>query len=100
MDYRTYRNYYKEHHRTLGCKITHMIGVPLIVFSSIVVFFDWEVALTMFFAGWALQFAGHLIFEKNEPALFAQPKKPLSYYYAVVYVAEQWWKLLTFAPLT
>jgi uncharacterized membrane protein YGL010W len=90
---------YRHEHRTLGCKITHMFGVPMIVASLPTVFFDWQVAVLLFVVGWILQFAGHFVFEKNRPLVMANPKNPMTYLAAVVFVAEEWSKLLTGKPL-
>ena len=99
MDFAAHRRLYRREHRTLGCKLTHMFGVPLIVASLITLFFAWKLAIGMFVVGWLLQFTGHFVFEKNKPVLFADPSNPLTYFYAVIFVAEEWWKLLTFQGL-
>ena len=100
MDFSAHRRHYRANHRTLGCKVTHMFGVPLIVASLVTLFFAWKLALLMFGIGWALQFAGHYLFEGNKPVLFADPSNPLTYFYAVIFVAEEWWKLITFQGLS
>ena len=100
MDLAAHRRHYRENHRSVGCKITHMFGVPLIVASLVTLFFAWKLAAAMFVVGWALQFAGHFVFEGNKPVLFADPSNPLTYFYAVIFVAEEWWRVITFRPLT
>lgn len=99
MDFAAHRRLYRQEHRTVGCKLTHMVGVPLIVASLITLFFAWKLALGMFVLGWVLQFTGHFVFEKNKPVLFSDPSNPLTYFYAVIFVAEEWWHLLTFQGL-
>lgn len=99
MDFAAHRRHYRQNHRTVGCKLTHMVGVPLIVASLVTVFFAWKLAMAMFAFGWALQFAGHYLFEGNKPVLFADPANPFTYFYAVIFVAEEWWRVLTLRSL-
>jgi hypothetical protein len=99
MDLKAHRELYRREHSTLGCKITHMFGVPLIMASLITVFFAWKIGLAMFVIGWALQFAGHYVFEKNKPVLFSDPSNPFTYFFAIIFVAEEWWSLITTGKL-
>jgi|ERR1043166_7749907 uncharacterized membrane protein YGL010W len=64
-------NYKAKHQHPLN-KLAHTIGIPLIVISLPVFFFNWRWALVMFGVGWAFQFLGHLI-EGNQPAFFRNP---------------------------
>lgn len=95
MNFAAHRKIYRDSHQTIGCKITHMFGVPIIMASLVMLFFNWPLALGMFVGGWFLQFIGHFVFEKNRPVLFSDPKNPLTYFYAMVFVLEEWWQLLT-----
>ena len=63
---------YKEKHRHPLNRMTHNIGIPMIVVSLVVFFFNWRWALALFIAGWILQFVGHAI-EGNQPAFFRNP---------------------------
>jgi uncharacterized membrane protein YGL010W len=63
---------YKAKHRHPLNKLSHSIGIPLIVISLPLFFFNWRWALGLFIVGWALQFLGHLI-EGNQPAFFRNP---------------------------
>lgn len=63
---------YKEKHPHPLNRLSHSIGIPLIVISLPLFFFDWRWALGMFVFGWILQFAGHAI-EGNQPAFFKNP---------------------------
>jgi uncharacterized membrane protein YGL010W len=67
-----------------------MIGVPLIVASLPTVVWNWRVGLAMFVIGWTMQFAGHRYFERNRPVLMADPKNPLTYMAALIFVVEEW----------
>lgn len=95
----THMEVYRNEHRTLGCKLTHMFGVPMIAASVPTVFFHWPIALAMFVIGWVLQFVGHYVFEKNRPVLLSDPKNPWTYFAAIIFVAEEWGKVLTGKPL-
>lgn len=63
---------YKAKHRHPLNKLSHSIGIPLIVLSLPLFFINWKWALGLFVVGWILQFAGHLI-EGNQPAFFSNP---------------------------
>jgi uncharacterized membrane protein YGL010W len=70
---REYLDQYADEHKTVGNKVTHMIGIPMIVASLPTMVVAPPVGGTMFVAGWAFQFAGHYYFEKNKPAFFDDP---------------------------
>jgi uncharacterized membrane protein YGL010W len=63
---------YKAKHRHPLNRMTHNIGIPMIVVSLVLFFFNWRWALALFIVGWILQFVGHLI-EGNRPAFFRNP---------------------------
>jgi uncharacterized membrane protein YGL010W len=63
---------YKAKHRHPLNKLTHSIGIPLIVVSLPLFLLNWRWALLLFLVGWALQFIGHAI-EGNQPAFFKNP---------------------------
>jgi uncharacterized membrane protein YGL010W len=64
-------NYKAKHQHPLN-KLTHNIGIPLIVISLPLFFFNWRWALALFVVGWIFQFVGHAI-EGNQPAFFRNP---------------------------
>lgn len=64
-------NYRAKHRHPLN-KLSHQIGIPLIVLSLPLFYFNWRLALALFIAGWILQFTGHAI-EGNQPAFFQNP---------------------------
>jgi uncharacterized membrane protein YGL010W len=92
---RAHMAHYRAEHRTAGCKISHMFGIPAIVASLPMLGWDWRVGLALFIAGWTLQFTGHRFFERNKPVLMANPKNPLTYLSALIFVGEEWCQLLT-----
>ena len=63
---------YKAKHTHPLNKLTHSIGIPMIVVSLPLFFFNWRWALGLFIVGWILQFVGHAI-EGNQPAFFRNP---------------------------
>ena len=63
---------YKEKHQHPLNRLTHSIGIPMIVVSLPLFFFNWRWALALFIVGWILQIVGHLI-EGNQPAFFRNP---------------------------
>lgn len=63
---------YKAKHRHPLNRLTHNIGIPMIVVSLPLFFFSWRWALALFVVGWIFQFIGHWI-EGNQPAFFRNP---------------------------
>jgi uncharacterized membrane protein YGL010W len=63
---------YKSKHRHPLNKLSHSIGIPMIVVSLPLFFFSWRWALVLFVIGWVFQFIGHMI-EGNQPAFFRNP---------------------------
>ncbi len=74
---------YKARHRHPLNKLSHSIGIPLIVVSLLLFFFSWRWSLVLFVVGWAFQFLGHAI-EGKQPAFFLNP------FYLLV---GPWWLL-------
>src|SRR5438045_9085688 len=64
-------NYKAKHQHPLN-RLSHSIGIPLIVVSLPLFFWNWRWALALFVIGWVFQFVGHLI-EGNSPAFFRNP---------------------------
>ena len=64
-------NYKAKHQHPLN-RLCHSIGIPMIVVSLVLFFFNWRLALAVFAIGWVLQFVGHAI-EGNQPAFFRNP---------------------------
>lgn len=59
---------YREYHDDPICEATHVVGIPLIM-ASLPAMLVPPVGLTMFTAGWGLQFVGHW-FQGNPPKFF------------------------------
>jgi uncharacterized membrane protein YGL010W len=66
-----FKTYNAKHQHPLN-KLTHSIGIPMIVFSLPVFLFSWRWAAGLFVTGVILQFIGHAI-EGNRPAFFTNP---------------------------
>ncbi len=92
---RGYLEQYASEHTQLGTKLTHFVGIPLIVGSLPTAFVSPPLAAGMFTGGWALQFIGHAFFEKRKPSFFADP-----YYLLVgpVWVAIEVGQLVGIVP--
>jgi uncharacterized membrane protein YGL010W len=80
--------YYRSQHKTVGCKITHMVGIPMIVLSFPIAFFNRRLAAQFQAIGWILQFTGHYVFEHNQP-VFLEAGDPLTAAAALVFVASE-----------
>jgi uncharacterized membrane protein YGL010W len=70
---RRYLDQYATEHSKLSTRVTHMIGIPMIVVSIPVAVVSPLAAAGLFAGGWALQLAGHYIFEKNHPSFTRDP---------------------------
>jgi uncharacterized membrane protein YGL010W len=77
-----YLEVYKQTHTHPMNRLTHTFGIPMIVISLIVVFFNWRWGVGLFVGGWILQFIGH-IFEGKLPAFFSNP--------IYLIVGPYWW---------
>ena len=62
-------DYYRSQHVTLGCRATHLVGIPAVTAAMPISLVRPRLGLPLFAAGWALQVAGHKLFERNSPAL-------------------------------
>ncbi len=73
---REFAFYLYEHRHPLN-RLTHMVGVPLLLGTAVVGLWqqDWALLLGGQLVGWAFQIAGHRI-EGNRPALL---KRPISF---------------------
>jgi uncharacterized membrane protein YGL010W len=63
---------YKAKHRHPLNRLSHTIGIPMIVVSAPLFFFNWRWALALFIVGWIFQFVGHAV-EGNQPAFLKNP---------------------------
>jgi uncharacterized membrane protein YGL010W len=86
--------YYRSQHKSVGCKITHMVGVPMIAMSFPIALFNRRLATQFQAIGWFLQFTGHYVFEHNQP-VFVDANDPLTAAVALVFVANEWNRALS-----
>ncbi|OHV36918.1 hypothetical protein CC117_17060 [Parafrankia colletiae] len=61
--------FYRSQHTTRGIRATHLFGIPGVVLSLPLLVARPRAGLPLFAMSWALQVAGHVVFEKNRPAL-------------------------------
>jgi uncharacterized membrane protein YGL010W len=87
---RDYLSQYEKEHTMLGTRLTHMVGIPMVVASIPTVLVNPPVAGGLFAGGWALQIIGHRVFEKNKPAFLSDP-----YYLLVgpVWALAEWLRM-------
>jgi uncharacterized membrane protein YGL010W len=85
-----YLSQYEREHTQFGTKLTHMVGIPMVLASIPTVLVSPPVAGGLFAGGWALQIIGHRVFERNKPAFLSDP-----YYLLVgpVWVAAEWMRV-------
>ncbi len=70
---REYLDQYASEHTQLGTKVTHIVGIPMIVASLPILPFNPLLGGGLFIGGWILQFIGHYVFEKHNPSFFGDP---------------------------
>lgn len=95
MTFHDYMRTYAEDHQHKVNKALHMVGIPMIVTSLPLIPLAPPVGLSMFTAGWTLQFIGHA-FEGKKPS-FASDLRYLAI--GPVWAAVAWGELLTGAKL-
>lgn len=89
------RQDYINKHQTLGCRVTHMFGVPMLALSFPFLVLGWQWFLGLFVVGSILQLAGHYVFEGNSPVLATGSRNRFTIVYAVIFVVEEWVSLFT-----
>ncbi len=82
---------YKNQHQSVGCKLTHCLGVPLIALSLPLILLNFRRGLTLFAAGWALQFIGHYCFERNNPVVLS-PSRSFLVPFVAIFAVYQYWR--------
>ena len=70
---RDYLVEYAQDHAHIGTRLTHMVGIPMIVASLPLLPFNPPLGGALFVGGWTLQFVGHYVFEHNDPKFFGDP---------------------------
>jgi hypothetical protein len=75
QSFREFYPFYLSEHRNRSCRRLHFVGSSLglaCVLIAIVTRNGWFIALA-FVVGYAMAWAGHVLFEKNRPATFQYP---------------------------
>lgn len=87
--------FYRSRHRTPGCKLTHLIGLPVLVATPFCLVFkrDKRVGVGLLMLGLFLQFAGHFFFEKNQPSLI-ESKDPKIIPASLIFIWGEWLDVL------
>jgi uncharacterized membrane protein YGL010W len=88
---REYLDEYAQGHQHIGTKLTHMIGIPIIVASLPVLPFNPLLGGGMFVGGWIVQVIGHWLFEKNDPLVVDDPMNMLI---GLLWAAKEWCDLV------
>ncbi|MCS6913742.1 MAG: DUF962 domain-containing protein [Myxococcales bacterium] len=68
-----YLDQYDREHSRLATRLTHYVGIPMIVVSIPLALVSPLLAGGLFVGGWALQLTGHFLLERNAPSLLADP---------------------------
>ena len=68
-----YLDQYRSEHTKTTTKLTHIIGIPMIVASIPTLPFNPVLAAGLFVGGWAFQLVGHYVFEGNNPSFLSDP---------------------------
>jgi uncharacterized membrane protein YGL010W len=66
----SYLEQYRTLHRNPTNRRLHSIGIPMILFSLILIAWSWQAAVALFIVGWILQFIGHH-YEGKRPAFYS-----------------------------
>ncbi len=75
QSFREFYPFYLSEHRNRSCRRLHFVGSSLglaCVVAAIVTRNGWFIPLA-FVVGYAMAWAGHVLFEKNRPATFQYP---------------------------
>jgi hypothetical protein len=84
--------YYRDRHSSLGVRITHLLGTPVIATGIPLLWAKPRVGVPMFVGGWLVQIAGHALFEHNLPSTH---KGWITYQLTgLIHVCEQYGELL------
>jgi hypothetical protein len=76
---------YREDHRHPVNHVLHVgVGWPLCAAAVILLPFRPLWSLGLFLGGYALMFAGHFLFEKNQPTVLKHPTTPFVIAWAVI----------------
>ena len=92
---REFALYLHEHRNPLN-RMTHMVGVPLLIFTAVLGLWlpSWSLLVGGQVVGWAIQVAGHRI-EGNKPALL---KRPISFLMGPLMVFVEFIEMLGLHP--
>lgn len=87
-----YLRTYKGDHQHPMNRLTHLVGIPMIVASLPMALKRPRAALGLFTVGWAFQFAGHW-FESKPPSFVSRDWRYLAI--GPLWIANEWAEILT-----
>lgn len=87
---REYIAQYQREHTQFGTKVTHLIGIPMVVAAIPAAVVNPPAAAGLALGGWALQAVGHYVFEGNSPSIVPDPFYALA---GPAWVAGEWLQL-------
>ena len=93
-DFVNWYRMYARKHRTTGCRITHLIGVPTLILSVPALIKRPPLGFLLIAVGYSFQMIGHYVFEKNQPVLL-ETKDLRVIPVAFAFVARDWHRVLT-----
>ena len=85
--------FYLTAHRSKGCRISHLFGVPMCLLGAALLFIRPKAAPGILLFGYLFQILGHKVFEKNNPVLLTS-RDPLIIPIAAVMVARDWNRII------
>lgn len=86
--------FYARNHRTVGCRVTHLVGVPILALSFFLLVRRPKTSIALGALGYGLQILGHYVFEKNTPVLI-RTKDWRVIPAAFAFVGYEWWAVFT-----
>ncbi len=81
---RMVEKYRVDHQNPVNHVLHVFVGWPMVAAAVILVPFRPLWSLALFLGGYAFMFAGHFLFERNQPSLFKHPTTPFVIAWAVI----------------
>jgi len=82
-------------HQSLGCRLHHMVGIPMLIASLPIMLLSPLAGQIFFVGGLVHQIAGHLIYEGNFPAIINSGNPLKTMWVAIKFVYRDWKRLIT-----
>ena len=75
---------------TLGCRVSHMVGIPLLLVSLVLIWFNLILATCTFSLGCLIQVYGHVYYEHNKHVI---NDYPIALVCGIIFCVEEWIKV-------